>query len=109
MSALPAGITLARVAGLGAGLGIVWDLLRPAGRRFPKTADLVFLAVCTAAWTELAFGICGGDLRPGYLAVTAAGGILWEQTGGRILRRAAGAVSRKFRKIFRFFLKKIQK
>ena len=109
MSALPAGITLARAAGLGAGLGIIWDGLRPAGRKFPQTADLLFLAVCTAAWAELAFGICGGDLRPGYLAVTAAGGILWEQTCGRILRRAAGAAGRRIRKNFRFFLKKIQK
>ncbi len=78
---------LAAVA-MGLGLGFVYGFLRPLRRGRCFFADLVFLCCALAAWLQVGFGICGGDLRLGYLAGLPLGAILWECTAGRLLRPA---------------------
>jgi hypothetical protein len=97
---------------LGAGLGGIYGFLRPLGRRFPKTADSIFVAVMLWVWIYHSFGICGGDPRVGYLMMAAAGAFLWEWTLGRWVRslwdglwagifRILGTISRILKNIFK--------
>ena len=76
---------LAAVA-IGLGLGFVYGFLRPLRRGRSIFADLIFLVFAVAAWLQVGFGICGGDLRLGTLAGLPLGAILWENTAGRLLR-----------------------
>ena len=71
---------------LGCLLGLIYGILRPFRHRFPKTGDALFLLAAFRIWLELAFGICLGDIRIGYLAGLLAGALLWELTLGRLLR-----------------------
>ena len=82
-------ITLQRMlAGLVLGmiLGLVYGALRPLRRRNSTLGDLLFLPAMVWGWLEMGFGICGGDLRLGYLVPLFFGAVLWEQTVGRLLR-----------------------
>ena len=71
---------------LGLGLGAWYDFLRGLRPRHTLLSDGVFLLGCLWAWVYLGFGICGGDLRLGYLAGLVCGGLAWEFTLGRLLR-----------------------
>ena len=71
---------------LGLGLGAVYDFLRPLRPRHTHLSDGVFLAAAVWAWVYLSFGICRGDLRLGYTAGLAAGGLVWVRTAGRMAR-----------------------
>ena len=71
---------------LGVGLGLWYDFLRPLRPRNTALSDLVFLAVTGWVWLFLALRVCGGDLRVGYSAGLAVGGLMWELTAGRLLR-----------------------
>ena len=72
---------------LGAGLGLLYGFLRPLRPRRTALADSLFVAAALAAWVYLSFGICRGDVRPGYTAALGLGALLWEATAGRPLRR----------------------
>ena len=72
---------------LGLLLGLLYGFLRPFRQRFRTLGDLCFLLLSMAALVYQSFGICRGDLRLGYLPILIAGGILWEQTAGRLLRK----------------------
>ncbi len=81
------GLELSRLAGslaLGVGLGILYGFLRYLRPRF--LGDLLFVAACWGAWLQLAFGICGGDIRLGYSLGLAAGALAEEWTLGRLFR-----------------------
>lgn len=52
---------------LGVVLGVVYGFLRPPRQKHPHLADSLFLLVLFPAWIYLSFGICGGDLRLGYV------------------------------------------
>lgn len=69
---------------LGAGLGLVYDFLRPLRPRFTALSDLLFLGVLGYTLVYLFFGVCRGDIRGGYALGLAAGGFCWEWTLGRI-------------------------
>ena len=60
---------------LGGGLGLVYGFLRPLRPRHTGLADGIFLPVLVWTWLYLGFEICRGDLRLGYTAGLAVGGI----------------------------------
>ena len=70
---------------LGAGLGVLYGFLRPLRPRHTVLSDVLFLLGVGWAWLYLAFAVCGGDLRPGYSAGLALGGLAWEMTVGRLI------------------------
>ena len=95
---------------LGLLLGLLYGFLRPFRQRFRTLGDLCFLLLSLAALVYQSFGICRGDLRLGYLPILIAGGILWEQTAGRLLRKPFSLFWGLFFRIFSIpvvFLKKI--
>ena len=70
-------------------------------------------------WLYLTFGICSGDSRPGCILAIIAGMIIWEATGGRLLRpvfalfwRGIGWPLEKigilFQKIYKYLLARTQ-
>ena len=61
---------------LGVGLGLWYDFLRPLRPRNTALSDLVFLAVTGWVWLFLALRVCSGDLRVGYSAGRAVGGLM---------------------------------
>lgn len=71
---------------LGAALGLIYGFLRPLRPRLTALADGVFVVCMAAAWIYLGFGICGGDLRLGYLAGMLLGALVLDRTLGRLLR-----------------------
>ena len=82
-------VAAARFAGaawVGVGLGAVYGVLRPLRRKRNWPADLLFMGAVCYGWLYVGFGICGGDLRPVWLAAMLLGGIGWEMTLGRLLR-----------------------
>lgn len=85
---------------LGLLLGLAYSLLRPLRPRLTALADLVFVIAFGAAWVELGFGICQGDLRLGYTAGLFVGIFAWELTLGKWLRRWIFGI---YRGIYRFF------
>ena len=84
----PAVAARALVASLatGAALGAIYGFLRPLRPRLTAVADLVFIVTALWSWLYLTFGICSGDSRPGCILAILAGMIIWEATGGRLLR-----------------------
>lgn len=72
--------------GLGLALGLIYGFLRPLRRKSNTPGDLLFLLCAGAAWVELGFGICNGDLRLGYIAGLPVGAFVWEMTVGKVLR-----------------------
>ena len=93
--------------GFGLALGLCFDIVRPIRPRF--LGDLLFLIVLGWFWLELAFGICGGDLRFGCLFASAVGVFLWEIGPGRILQPVFRGFWRLFALPFKKFFKKIKK
>lgn len=71
---------------IGAVLGAIYGFLAPLRVKATALADGLFLLAVFAGWLVLAFGICAGDIRPGYSAGLLLGGFLWEATAGRLLR-----------------------
>ena len=76
---------LAAVA-MGLSLGLVYGFLRPLRRGFSLLPDAVVVLFAFYLALQLGFGVCGGDLRLGYLAGLLGGAFLWEATLGRLLR-----------------------
>ena len=76
----------AGAAGVGLLLGLWYGFLRPLRPRFTVLADGAFLLGAFWGWLEVAFRICGGDLRLAYLAGMGLGGIVWDRTAGLCLR-----------------------
>ena len=70
---------------LGAALGLGYGFLRPLRRRRCWMADTLFLLAVFWTWVYYGFGICGGDLRLGYLVGMALGGAVWEGAFGPAL------------------------
>ena len=77
---------------LGALLGVWYGFLRPLGHRRRTLADLLFLSGVFPAWLHFSFAVCDGDLGLGYLASLPLGGILLDQTLGRLLRPVFGKI-----------------
>lgn len=101
---------------LGAGLGLVYDFLRPLRPRFTALSDLLFLGVLGYTLVYLFFGVCAGDIRGGYALGLAAGGFCWEWTLGRIFSpvfagfwKALGGFSGLWRHLGKNFFKKPEK
>ena len=94
---------------LGLQLGIIWDLLKPLGRRHPHLCDLLFLPALSWAWLELGFGVCGGDLRLGYTAALGVGWTVWELTLGRILTAVTEGVWSAGRRFLRWSFRPLGK
>jgi hypothetical protein len=102
--------------GIGAILGLFYGFLRPAPFRLRHFWDLLFVLAAFYGWLYLGFGICGGDLRFGCTAALAVGGILFDNTVGRLLRPVfcgfwgvIGKTFRLLRKCIKYFFKKVQK
>ena len=70
----------------GVQLGLLYGFLRPLRPRYTVFSDLLFLPALAAAFLYVGFGVCRGDLRLGCFLGLATGGILWDQTAGRLLR-----------------------
>lgn len=70
----------------GTGLGLLAGFLEPLGQRLRTLADILLGLAITAAWLEIGFGVCGGDLRLGCLAGLPLGAWLWSAGPGNILR-----------------------
>ena len=70
----------------GAGLGVIYSLLRPLRPKRTTLADGLFLLALLVAWLELGFRVCRGDLRFGYTAGLLVGILFWELTLGKPLR-----------------------
>lgn len=102
---------------LGAGLGLVYDFLRPLRPRFTALSDLLFLGVLGYTLVYLFFGVCAGDIRGGYALGLAAGGFAWEWTLGRLISPVFAGFWKALGHLFRalgapwkkFFQKKIRK
>ena len=71
---------------MGAALGLFYGFLRPLRPKYTLPADLLFLAAVFSGWVYWGFGICRGDLRPAGFPGMLLGGLLWENTAGRLLR-----------------------
>jgi hypothetical protein len=100
--------------GIGAALGTFYGFLRPAPEKLRPLWDLFFVCAAFYGWIYLGFGICGGDLRFGCTAAMASGGILWDQTAGRLLAplfsrfwAMIGKIFYLFRKVVKIFFKKV--
>ena len=68
---------------LGVEMGAAWGFLRPLKRK--ALADGIFVLALAAGLCRLAFGRCGGDLRPACLGAAALGFFLEEWGLGRLL------------------------
>ena len=105
---IPALAQMAAALSLGAGLGLLYDLLALPGTKHGWFRDLLFLAGAGYGQLYLTFSVCGGDLRIPVLISFAAGEILW----GSLFRAPLGpvlqAVWKPVRSFFRFFRKKIK-
>lgn len=64
---------------LGMLLGPAADFLGPVRKRFPLLVDLLLSGCLVFGWLELTFGICGGDLRMGYLVGAVLGFCVWRK------------------------------
>ena len=95
---------LAAWVAAGAALGLWYDFLSPLRPRHTAAADLAFLGAGLAVWVYVSFGICGGDLRMGYLMGGTAGAWLWRRGPGRLLTPVFRAFWRFLGKILRAFL-----
>ena len=71
---------------LGGGLGLFYGFLRPPRTRHPHLCDLVFMVGFFLLWIFYGFGICYGDLRLAYSLTLPVGALIWECTGGKVLR-----------------------
>jgi len=71
---------------LGGVLGVYYGFLRPLRRHRQALGDGLFLLGAGWCWVYLGFGVCGGDLRLGYLGGLLAGGLIWEMSAGVPLR-----------------------
>lgn len=89
---------------LGAGLGIVYDFLRPLRPKYTHLSDLLFVAVAFWVWLYLSFDICDGDLRIGYTAGLFAGCLIWILTFGKLLRPVFAAIWKGIGKFFHALL-----
>ena len=81
-----AAIRFAWACFVGLQLGLLYGFLRPLGAAHRHLADGIFVAGMLAGWLFWAFDICRADMRPVGLFGMALGGILWENTAGRLLR-----------------------
>lgn len=72
---------------LGAGLGIVYDFLRPLGKRRKWPRDLLFSLVAVYFWLVESFAVCRCDIRMAYTAALGLGFLAWELTLSRWDRR----------------------
>lgn len=69
---------------LGCGLGLWYALVRPLRPR--ALGEVLFVLALAAAWAELAFRVCQGDIRLGYLAGLYLSAAACYGTIGRLLR-----------------------
>ena len=94
---------------IGIVLGFVYSFLRPLRPRFTLLSDLLFLGAVFFGWLQLAFRVCGGDMRIAYLGGMGLGTVCWEQTAGRLLRPMFGIFWQSLGDILRFFLNPVKK
>ncbi len=71
---------------LGAGLGVVYDLLACLPRTLRHIGDGFFVIVLFVCGIYLGFAVCRGDLRPVYSAGLLLGVVGWHYSLGRLLR-----------------------
>ena len=97
---------------LGAGLGVVYDLLACLPRALRHIGDGIFVIALFVCGIYLGFAVCGGDLRPVYSAGLLIGVIGWHYSLGRLLRplilRLFRLLGQAFSIIFRPFKKIIE-
>jgi len=80
--------------------GLLHSFLRPLRLRHRHLCDLCSVAALCYCWIYLGFGICGGDLRMGYLLGLLSGWALCICTVGKWLQ---GLFSRFFHFLGRLF------
>ena len=71
---------------LGAVLGAWYGFLRPLRPKRTALSDSLFVLRSVWAFLQLCFGICQGDIRLGYTAGLAVGGICFDKSIGLLLR-----------------------
>jgi hypothetical protein len=71
---------------LGVGLGVVYDFLRPLGKRRKWPRDLLFSAVAVYFWLVEAFAVCRCDIRMVYTLSLGLGFWIWEISLSRWVR-----------------------
>ena len=70
---------------MGLGLGAAYELLRPLRPRFTVLSDGLFAVCLLASWIELAFGICGGDIRMAQVGGLLLGAMAFRLTLGKAM------------------------
>lgn len=95
--------------GIGLILGLVHGFLRPLRRKKSWGADLLFVAAMFAGWLYLGFGVCGGDLRLGWLMGMFGGIVLFDALPGRLLRPVFGLFWKYVEQIVSFILRPCKK
>jgi hypothetical protein len=71
---------------LGAVLGAWYGFLRPLRPKMTALSDSLFVLGSIWAFLQLGFGVCQGDIRLGYTAGLAVGGICFDKSIGLLLR-----------------------
>lgn len=66
--------------------GLLHSFLRPVRVRHKHLADLLSIAALIYCWIYVGFGVCGGDLRMGYLVGMLGGWALCICTVGKWLQ-----------------------
>ena len=86
--------------GLGCALGLLYCFLRPLRQRLRHLPDLIFSVCLLAAWVQLSFGVCRGDLRPVYTLFLFAACFLFDTAASPLL---SPVFSWFWKMFFRFF------
>lgn len=106
---LDAGRCLLSAFALGFLPGLLHSFLQPLRRKHKHIADLFSVIALLWCWVYVGFGVCGGDLRMGYLGGMMAGFTLCIYTLGRWLQWLFhwfyAGIHRLLRNILAFFRK----
>ena len=86
---------------IGAVLGLCYGLLRPFRPRW--LGDFIFVCLAFYGFLYLSFAVCRGDIRLGYTFGLLIGGIAFDCTLGRVIRKPIACI---YRFIFENFFKK---
>ena len=89
--------------------GLLHSFLQPVRVRHRHIADLCSVAALFYCWIYLGFGICGGDLRMGYLLGMLGGWALCICTVGKLLQCLFYGYFRFLERIFSYLRQIIRK
>ncbi len=94
---------------LGAGLGLLYDLLASLPRLLRHLGDGIFVVGLFACGIYLGFAVCGGDLRLSYSAGLFVGAVLWHCSLGYLLRPLFSHIFTGLGRIISFFYRIFEK